>query len=425
MDPIVLIQRLSVALAIGLLIGIERGWQARSEGEGERSAGLRTHALAALLGGLWGAIASVGGPAGHVALGVAFATFAAIIAVYRFRETGHDGTFGATTVVAAMLSFTLGAYAVLGDGTVAAAAAVATAGLLVLKSALHDWVAKLTWAELRSALLLLAMTFILLPLLPDRTVDPWAMINPFELWLMTIVLAAISFTGYVAIKVAGDRAGSIITGIAGGLASSTAVTLTLSRLARKHPGQRAHLLAGILFSGATMMARVLVVVALVNASLVGKLAAPIGIAGLTLAGIGLLLLTSKSGDADTDDQALTLVNPFELGTVLKLGALLMAVTIAAKILVVSAGAAGAYILAAISGLADVDAVTLSMSRLAKGQLAPEIAARAIAIVVAVNTVAKAVLGWITGGRALGQWLVAASVAALAAGAAADAVTATF
>ncbi len=423
MDTIVLIQRLSVALAIGLLIGIERGWHARGEREGERAAGLRTHALAALLGGVWGAIATAGGPAGHVALGVAFATFAAIIAAYRFRETGHDGTFGATTVVAAMLSFTLGAYAVIGDATVAAAAAVTTAGLLALKSALHEWVAKLSWAELRSALLLLAMTFILLPLLPDRAIDPWSMINPFELWLMTIVLAAISFAGYVAIKLAGDRAGSIITGIAGGLASSTAVTLTLSRLARTHPGQRAHLLAGILLSGATMMARVLVVVALVNASLVGSIAAPIGIAGLTLAATGLLLLMLKSESAETDGRALTLVNPFELGTVLKLGALLTVVTIAAKILVVSAGAAGAYMLAAVSGIADVDAVTLSMSRLAKGQLAPEIAARAICIVVAVNTLAKAALGWLTGGADLGRWLLAASAAAVSAGAIALAVTA--
>lgn len=422
MEPILLLQRLSVALAIGLLIGIERGWQSRTEQEGERAAGLRTHALAALLGGLWGAIAAAGGPTGYIALGVAFATFGAIIAVYRFRETEHDGTFGATTVVAAMLSFTLGAYAVIGDGTVAAAAAVATAGLLALKSALHGWVARLSWPELRSALLLLAMTFIVLPLLPDRTVDPWAMINPFELWLMTIVLAAISFAGYVAIKVAGDRTGSIITGIAGGLASSTAVTLTLSKLARDLPDRRAHLLAGILLSGATMMARVLVVVALVNASLIGRLAAPIGAAGLTLAAIGLLLLTIKSDDTATDDPHLTLVNPFELGTVLKLGALLTVVTIAAKIMTVSAGAAGAYILAAASGIADVDAVTLSMSRLARGQLAPDIAARAIVIVVTVNTLAKAALGWFAGGAELGRRLVAASLAAISAGAAAFAVT---
>lgn len=425
MDPIVLLQRLSVALAIGLLIGIERGWQARGEREGERAAGLRTHALAAVLGGIWAAIAAAGGDGGYVALGVAFATFAGIVAVYRFRETGHDGTFGVTTVVSAMLSFTLGAYAVIGDGTVAAAAGVVVASLLALKSVLHDWVARLSWAELRSALLLLAMTFIILPVLPNRAIDPWATINPFELWLMTVVLAAISFAGYVAIKVAGDRGGSVITGIAGGLASSTAVTLTLSRLAREHPGQRAHMLAGILLSGATMMARVLVVVALVNASLVGKLAAPIGVAGLTLAGIGLLLLRLKPGDAEAGRRELTLVNPFELGTVLKLGALLTAVTIAAKVLTGFAGAAGAYALAAVSGIADVDAVTLSMSRLAMDQIGPDTAVRAIGIVVAVNTLAKSALGWMTGGAELGRRMLAASVAAITAGALAVAITSSY
>ncbi|MEQ1711165.1 MAG: DUF4010 domain-containing protein, partial [Hyphomicrobium sp.] len=284
------------------------------------------------------------------------------------------------------------------------------------KSALHTWVARLSWQELRSALLLLAMTFILLPVLPNRTVDPWATINPFELWLMTIVLAAISFAGYVAIKVAGDRGGSIITGIAGGLASSTAVTLTLSRLARDHPAQRTHLLAGILLSGATMMGRVLVVTALVNSALLGRLAAPIALAGLTLGGIGLVLLAITASARDGEVQPLHLVNPFELGTVLQLGALLTLVTIAAKALTATAGAMGAYALAAVSGLADVDAVTLSMSRLAMGPLGPDTAARAIGIVVAVNTLAKAALGWITGGFELGSRLLAASLAAITAGA---------
>lgn len=416
MDTTELVERLSVALAIGLLIGIERGWQARSEKEGERAAGLRTHALAALLGGIWGAIAVQSGEGGLVALGVAFLTFSAAIALFRYRENVHDGTFGATTVVASMLAFTLGAYAVYGDRLAAAAAGVAVAGLLALKSALHGWVARLSFQELRSGLLLLAMTFIMLPLLPDRTVDPWASVNPYELWLMTVILAAISFAGYVAIKIAGDRGGSVITGIAGGLASSTAVTVTLSRLAREHPTRRTHLVAGVLLSGATMMARVLAVVALFNAALLPKLVAPIGLAAATLVAAGaVFLLRRDNEDRLTDSGALQLVNPFELATVLKLGALLTVVTVAAKLLTTTAGAAGAYALAAVSGLADVDAVTLSMARLGAGQLDPSTAARAILLVVLVNTLAKATLGWVTGGASVGRLLAGVSLAAVVSG----------
>lgn len=412
MDTFETLQRLSVALAIGLLIGLERGWQARTEAEGERAAGLRTLALTALLGGVWGAIAARGGEGGMAALGVAFATVSTALAVFRYRESVHDGTFGATTVVAAMLCFALGAYAMLGDSLVAAAAGVAAAGLLAVKSTLHAWVARLSWSELRSGLLLLAMTFIMLPLLPDRAIDPWAAINPFELWLMTVSLAAISFAGYVAMKVAGERQGSAITGIAGGLASSTAVTLTLSRLARDHPGQRPHLVAGILLAGATMMARVLVIVALFNSALVGRLAVPLGLAGATLAAIGALLLLMPHDRDGEDGEPLRLGNPFELSTVLQFGALLTVITVAAKLATGAAGALGAYALAAVSGLADVDAVTLSMSRLATGPLGPDTAVRAIGLVVAVNTLAKAVLGWVTGGAAVGRRLLAASAAAI-------------
>jgi uncharacterized membrane protein (DUF4010 family) len=232
---------------------------------------------------------------------------------------------------------------------------------------------------------------------------------------MTVAIAAISFAGYVAIKLAGDRAGSVITGIAGGLASSTAVTLTLSRLAREHPGQRGHLLAGIVLSGATMMVRVLTVVAIFNAALLSRLAAPVGLAAATLAAIGLVLLLVPALENEHQSGGIRLVNPFEIGTVLRLGLLLTVVTVAAKLLTAAAGAAGAYALAAVSGLADVDALTLSMARLGARSLGADTAARAIVIVVAVNTVTKAVLGWIAGGRDLGQRLAAATAAALAAG----------
>jgi uncharacterized membrane protein (DUF4010 family) len=413
-ETVELFQRLSVALAIGLLIGLERGWQARGEAEGERTAGLRTHALSALLGAIWGVVARQFGGEGSIALGLAFVVFSAAIIIFRYREISRDATYGATTVVAAMLAFTLGAFAVLGDIEVAAAVGVTVTGLLALKAFLHAWVRRLTWPELRSGIVLLAMAFILPPLLPNRTIDPWQAINPFEIWLFTIIIAAISFLGYVAIKALGDKGGVAIAGLVGGLTSSTAVTVTMSHLAREHPQQARLLAAGALFSNAMMMLRVLVIVALIDFALFSPLLAPLGLAGLVLASAGIVLMLRVASQTN-GSQGLNLKNPLDLVTVLKFGALLTVIMALAKIATGFAGDAALYGLAAISGVGDVDAITLSTARLAREGLAPETAATAIAIAAAVNTVSKSILGWFAGGAGLGWRLSLASALAIVAG----------
>lgn len=416
MDTIELFQRLSVALAIGLVIGLERGWHTRAEREGERAAGLRTHALGGVLGGVWGAIVQGTGDGGVIALALVFTTFSGIVAFYRFREISHDGTFGMTTVVAAMLAFALGAFAVVGNMQVAAAAGVTVAALLALKTVLHTWVQRLSWVELRSALVLMAMTFVALPLLPNRPIGPWDTINPFALWLMTILIAALSFVGYIAIKVVGARRGVLLTGLAGGLVSSTAVTLNMARLARDNPQERGPLVAGALLASAMMMARVLIVVAVVNAALLAELGWPIGLAGLVLAGTALAVLgTWRGGPAGAGSEresAIAVKNPFELRTVLSFGALLTVLTVLAKVATRTAGDLGAYALAAISGIADADAITLSMAQLATGSLGLDVAAWAIVIAIGVNTASKAAMGWLAGGRAFGMRLAAAGALAM-------------
>lgn len=410
MDSFDLFQRLSVALAVGLLIGLERGWRARDEDQGERTAGLRTFALSGLLGGIWGAIAkATADSGGAVALGIAFVIYAAIFAAFRYREICSEGTYGATTIVAAMLTFALGAFAVLGPVEAAAAAGVVAAALLAWKSLLHRWLEKITREEIRSALILLAMTFVLLPLLPHRTIDPWDSINPYELWLMTIMIAALSFAGYIAVRLAGEKQGIAITGVAGGLASSTAVTMTLSRLAREHPEQSKLLASGALFASAVMAARVLAIVGAINPRLLASVGPSVGAVGAVLA-VGALILMWRGGERG-EGEGMELKNPFELGTVLKFGLILAVVMFAAKALTDVLGSAGTYAVAALSGVADTAAITLSMARSGSA----ETATIAIFIAVVVNTVVKSAMAWWVGGAAMGWLKAVVSVLAIAAG----------
>jgi uncharacterized membrane protein (DUF4010 family) len=410
MDQHELFRRLAVALAIGLLIGLERGWQLREEAEGERTAGLRTYALAGLLGGICGALSSISGP---LVLAAGLLSFAGAFTLFSWLEAARDNHFSVTGVVAALLTFVLGAYAVLGEQTVAIAAAVAMAILLALKKPLHSWLRQLSWLEIRAALILLAMSFLLLPLLPDRAIDPWGALNPTEVWLLAILIAGVSFGGYVAVRVMGDKAGIAAAAVAGGVTSSTATTLSFARLAREHPEASSLLAGGILIAGVTMMARVVAIAGALNPSLIGGVGPPAA-AGAAVLAIGSAMLLLGYGEPKVERSDLALRNPFELTAVLKLAALIAMVMVLTKVLSASAGARGLYLLAAVSGIADVDALTLSVSRLAGSQVAIVDGTTAILLAIAVNTAVKAAMAGYLGGRRMGANVGAASAVAVAA-----------
>jgi uncharacterized membrane protein (DUF4010 family) len=300
----------------------------------------------------------------------------------------------------------------MGNLQVAIACSVAMALVLALRDPLHKWVASLRWEEIRAVLILLAMTFLLLPLLPNRTVDPWNSINPSQIWMLAIMIAAISFGGYVAVRLFGDRLGVAMAGITGGLASSTATTLTLARLAKTSASSERLLAGGILLAGVVMVIRVGVVASLLNRDLAPLLWMPlIALAVVQAAAAGLFLLR-KQEDVRPD---LAVSNPLELGTAIKLALLIAVVTVLTDLVHEYVGNAGVLIIAAISGVMDVDAITISMSKLGGNQLPLEMAARAIALAVAVNTLAKAVMATSVGGRKIGLFVGSASLIAVAAG----------
>ena len=398
MDHLELLQRLAVALGVGLLLGIERGWVFRNEPEGERAFGLRTFGLAGLLGGVIGAIALLQPQSGGPLLAAAFTVYALVVGFFRYREMRREGTFGATTVMAALLAFVLGAFAVMVDKGLAAAAGVATALLLALKGMLHGWLQNLTWPELRAALVLLVMSVVLLPVLPDRGFGPYGALNPYELWVMTVLIAAVSSIGYIAIKVAGDQWGVLLSAIAGGLVSSTVVTLSFARISAEHPEREPLLRAGILLANATMMVRVLVMAALFNAGLLPVLLLPLMAAVVVL--LGWCYLLSQRNHVPHEAHTLVLASPFELPTVLKFGLLLSSVMLASRVLTEIAGPSGAYGVAFASGLADVDAITLSMARLGGASLSLPNAAGAILLATIVNSLSKTALASGAGGRAI-------------------------
>jgi len=403
-----LLSRLAASLAIGLLIGLERGWKTRREDDQKRAAGFRTFALSGLLGGISAALA----PAfGQIFAGFAFLGFAAAFISFHFLEAREEGRFSVTTVVAGLLTFALGAMAVAGDQRLAAAAAVAVTLLLALRERLHSWIAALTWEEMRAVLILLAMTFLLLPFLPNRTIDPWEAINPYEIWLLAILIAAISFGGYVAMRVFGSRLGLMMTAAAGGLASSTATTVAFARMARQEPEAARLLAAGILVSGFVMVARVAIVALALNPDLLPTLAPALLAGGLILAAGAAAIALGRSEKKNAE---IPLGNPLEIGTTLRLALILAIVMLAVGIVQSEIGHAGVIAVAALSGLVDVDAATISIAQLSKGSLGTATAATAILTVTAVNTASKAAIAIFLGGKGVGIPVAIASAGAIAA-----------
>jgi uncharacterized membrane protein (DUF4010 family) len=399
--------RLGLALALGFVIGLERGWKERDEGEGQRAAGIRTFSLIGLLGGLFGVL-SLGGD--RILLAAGFLATSAVMAAFIWRENAREGVYGATTMVAALVTFALGAVAVLGEMQVAAGAGVVTVGLLAYKTTLHGFLARITAKELRSALLLAAMTFIALPLLPDRAIDPWGALNPHQLWLITILIAAVSFVGYIAVKLVGPSRGLVLAAAMGGLVSSTVVTLTLARLAKDNAARLGLLSGSILLAGGVMMARVLVLAGVINLPLALSLAVPL-LAAAAFQGIAAWFLIGRDGRAgDAKPAGLVHKNPFLLSEVLKFGAILGVVMLAAGIGKSMFGDSGLMVVAAMSGLADVDALTLSVANMGPATAA---GIAAVLLTLGVNSAAKALYAGIAGGMRLGVTLFVLNMAAMA------------
>lgn len=404
-----LLMRLAIALGIGLVVGVERGWQTRTLPSGRRTAGVRTFALIGLLGGALAAVTQA--LASPLLLAVGFVMFAAGFGLLTLRELKARRHFSATGLVAGLLVFVLGAFAVVGDPRIAGAAAITATGILASRNMLHGLVRRLTWVELRSAIVLLAMSVIVLPWLPDRTIDPFHSVNPREIWLFTVLTAAISYAGYVGIKVAGPQIGILISALAGALVSSTSVTIAFAR--RAAAGDPVRLLAGgAALAAMVSLLRVLALLALVAPALLWGVAPPALAAGAAFALAAAALMRHR---ADAPPLPATPGNPFELRPLLVFAGLFAAVCLVSGWLLQRMGAQGLLVMTGVIGLVDVDVATLNVARLPTGTVTPQTAADAILAALLVNALARVAFAAASGTRAYAARLLVATLAAVAAG----------
>lgn len=409
MDPLSLIGDLAISLGCGAVIGFERGWSRRDEAEGRRPAGIRTFSLMGLIGG----IAGLAGPSWPLAAAVL--AVAALLGLGYWREASTDADLSLTTVIAGVLAVLLGGACTLGHPLPAAMTAVVATIILSAKPFTHGLLKKIDAAEMQAALRLLLISVVVLPVLPNKGYGPFGALNPFEMWLMVVAIAGLSFVGYVAIRLGGARRGVLFAGIFGGLVSSTATSLALSRMARNNAAIAPAAAAGVVAAWVVMCARVALVVHVLDTDLGFALLPAIG----AMAGVGVLLTLwflrlRQQGDADA---AGIPQNPFEIGNALRFALLLGVIMLASRWVETRFGATGLEVLAVISGMADVDAITLSVASGSTGAgIGVDAAARVIVLAAVTNNLVKGGLGAFAGGRAMATRLVPAAL--LMAGAAA-------
>lgn len=407
-----IVLHMAVALLVGALIGIEREKRKLREG-GPGIAGLRTFMMFAMSGAVAAWLSQTFDSPWPLAAGIVAAA-ALVIAAYLVatRRNVEGGSIGLTTEVAALATFLLGAMAIVAPPVVTVALGVVVAGTLALKEPLHGWVDRLGVDDIYAGLKLLAATFIVLPLLPNREMGPYAAFNPFELWALVILISALSLVGYVAVRLLGTERGTALTGLFGGLASSTAVTLTFAKDSREHADRPVQAFAaGILVAWVVMFVRVAVEVGVVYAPLLPRLAWPLAAMGAVAVASAAWYFFGRSEPAESSD--LQLQTPFSLTSAIKFAALFALVLLAVAFVRQTFPGRGELVVAALAGLTDVDAITLSMATQARDGGDAGTAVASIVVAILTNTLVKGGLVVSLGAPAL-RWRIAAATVAIVA-----------
>ncbi len=414
--PVAAVESLFVAILVGFLIGLDRE-RAEARKTHKLFAGVRTFPLIALAGAVPMLLITTVGPALVVASFVAVAA----VAVVSYLRGSEAGDMGATTEIAALATFLIGALAGAGELLLAGAAGVAVAVLLVAKPRLEGFSRALTQLELASALELAVITVIVLPLVPNHGYGPWDVLNPFEIWLVVVLVSALSFAGFVAMRLLGEQRGMIVAGLVGALVSSTAVTVSMATQARASQGLARIAAASAVLASAVMCVRVAVFAGTVNISILPRLL-PVVIAMGLEGAVAAWLLGRGAVAAEGAPSAAKVNNPFSLTAAVTFGAIYAVVLIAVHAAQEFFGTGGIYFAATIGSLADVDAVAIALSRTA-GTASSGQAATAVAIAMVTNTLVKLGIALVMGSRTFGRYVATALGIMVVVGAAAGALIA--
>jgi uncharacterized membrane protein (DUF4010 family) len=392
---IAIIEEIGITLIIGFMIGLQREMRDHSK-EYIRYAGTRTFTLISLLGYMSAWMQTFIPFFLHVSL-LLFGSL--ILSAYVYKTVKTD-SHGATTEIAAFITYILGMMMYLSLEEYAVFIAIIMLFILEIKSTLIKVEQEITQNDIRSATLFLVMTFVVLPLLPDKMIDPFGVFNPHKTWLMVVLIAGISFIGYVAIKILGNKRGVYLTGIFGGLVSSTAVSITLSKLYALNHTYLKNFVGGIAIASTIMNMRVLVLTAIFNHDLAKSLALPY-ILG-TIVGLLFVGYLYKNEKVYTVEHIAVINNPLELSQALKLGLIFGLIFGSISFFQSKFGDLGVYLISFLSGLTDVDAITLSLSQLATVKISELTAMYGIMIATVVNSIVKLGIVFVLGGRKIGM-----------------------
>ncbi|QDU38595.1 MgtC family protein [Maioricimonas rarisocia] len=403
MDAEIILQ-FAVSLGLGLLVGFQREWTA------PHVAGIRTFAFVTLFGTVSAHLATqVEGwylTAGLLVVG-------SMLAVGTFMQVDDDDEPGLTTHTAALLMYSVGAMIVYFPLELPMLLAGSVAVLLYWKGPLHKFVGRMSSTDFRAVMQLVLLALVILPVLPDRAFDPYGVLNPYRIWLMVVLICGISLGGYIASKFLGDRVGTLVGGILGGVISSTATTVSYSRRIR-HGTPVSHAASVIAIASTIVFARVFVEVALVTPGILWQMAPPLATLMAVMAGAtALLFFTSRRVQAPIEIED----DPSELRAALVFGLLYAAILFAVAVAKDHFGSRGLYVVAGLSGLTDMDAITLSTARfVADGQVDVDIGWRMILLGALSNIVCKHVIVGLLGGWRLFLRVAPVFVAAIIAGA---------
>lgn len=383
---------LAYALAIGLLIGLERGWVSRGVRAGTRVAGVRTHGLLGLAGGIAGILPT--------AAAVTILLIAGLIILAGYVRQSRDGeALSATAAVVALIALALGMFATLGHEVEALAVAAATMALLTMRGTLHGLLRGLTETEMRAAARFAIMVLVLLPVLPDRAMGPYDFFNPHQLMLVVVLVTGLSFASYLLSRRLGAARGDLLVAGLGALVSSTAVTAALARRLASLGQPSGSLDAGIALASAISVARVIILIAI----LAPRALQPVGMS-LGPATVMLVAATwwARRGASDYNIPEVELHNPLELRTALSLAMLVAITSLASRWALATFGNIGAGGVLAIIGLADVDAAVLSFAALPDAAISPAMAGVVLALPVTLNMLLKTILTLTLAGRGAGR-----------------------